>query len=131
MTKNKLELLDDYLLKYSNINSLVYIKPKHTQTSSNITSEYKIVNLDYLLSFVKGDNIKAISTYGITKNIFGYLIDCHIVDINEFELILCVPNKYNRRYMTLSSLKYTFYFKRKIHKNSSKRDLFLSFINGT
>ena len=127
MNRNKLNELDVVLYKFAEQNMLQY----SIQTNNIITNNdlYAEVNINSIISkIVKGDHIKAISKNINNKNIFGYLIDCIVIDKNEYNIVICIPAK-SKKYITLSSNNYEFYFKHRISKNKLKRNMFLSVLN--
>jgi len=128
MTNNKLTDLDNNLKEFAQKNDLKYIVNNESNKIVNVES-FMEVNIDSIISkIVKGDNIKAISKDSIKKNISGYLIDCIVQGKNEFDIVICIPIKTHKKFMTLSSNDYNFYFKHRISKNKSKRELFISML---
>lgn len=127
MEKNKLNKLDE---------ELQILAKKHMltlTTNENKTEnkkEFTEINIDTIVSsIVKGDYIKAVSKNINNKNLSGYLIDCIVLGKNEYNIVICVPTKTYKKIMTLSSNDYEFYFKHRVSKNKSKRELFISLLN--
>lgn len=127
MNCNKLTELDIKLSNFAKNNDLTYVIEQKSNKTENSFFE---VNINSIISkIIKGDHIKVISKDCIKKNISGYLIDCIVIDKNEFNMVICVPMMSYKKYMTLSSNDYDFYFKHRVLKKISKRDLFLSMLN--
>ena len=126
--KNKLIELDNELNEYANNNFLNYCG--NINVIDNI-DKYILLNCDHLFNgTLKGYNIRAIGLNGL-KNVHGYFIDYIFYDLFNFDIIICVPIFGSRKFITLNSTKYKFYFKPHIYKSKNKKikDFFLSILD--
>jgi hypothetical protein len=129
MNKNKLNELDKKLQILAETHMLTLITNEN-KTKNKKKDDFIEINIDTIVSnIVKGDYIKAICKNINNKNLSGYLIDCVVLGNSEYNIVICVPTKTYKKFMTLSSNDYEFYFKHRISKNKSNRELFISLLN--